>query len=188
MTFLRQLDQSEIGTGTYYRIRNDKTIELGYENTSSQKEYDNTRLIIDPTAMIIEGQEVFKCKVSWFSSNDRVSYSENSIYDEKTPYNIIVEFNIEKLLTNKEYYSFFMSELLDKERVLKYLEQGMENNSEFACGDYIGYIDYNDKGNLTRYFDKDVGHACHYLPEKVEERNKKTIYKNEYSENRGRIR
>lgn len=177
MTFLKELKENEIGIGTYFRIRKDDKVELGYEKLNIQKEYDNTRLIIDPISMIIDGQKAFRCKVSWFKSDDSVHFPKDekgiNRYDEKKSYNIIVQFDIEKLVTDKHYYEFFMEKLLDKERVLKYLEYGMIEEPEIKCGDYIGYIDYNEEGILKRYFDKRIGIRCHYLDEKQEARKQK---------------
>ena len=78
MTFLKELKGNEIGICTYYRIRNDNTIELGYEN-KLKEEYDNTRLIINPISMIICGQKTFRCKISWFNSSERVYFNKKSV-------------------------------------------------------------------------------------------------------------
>ena len=170
MTFLKELKGNEIGIGTYYRIRNDNTIELGYEN-KLKEEYDNTRLIINPISMIICGQKTSRCKISWFNSSERVYFNKKiSEYDQKYSYDIIVQFNIEKLFTDPNYYSFFMEQLLNKERIQKYLEYGMKENPKIKCGNYVGYIDYNEQGQLKRYFDEEIGTNCHYLEEKQEER------------------
>lgn len=180
MTFLEELGEKELGIGTYYRIRKDNTIELGYEN-KLKEEYDNTRLIINPISMIICGQKTFRCKISWFNSSERVHFNKKiSNYDERKSYDIIVQFNIEKLFTDKNYYAFFMEQLLNKDRTQKYLEYGMEENPTIKCGNYVGYIDYNEQGKLKRYFDEEIGTKCHYLEEKQEERIRYRNQKIEY--------
>ena len=197
MTFLKELKENEIGIGTYFRIRKDNTVELGYENLNSEEEYNNTRLIINPIPLKKENnRDTFRCKVSWFNRNDRVYFPKNKdgniMYDEKTSNNIIVEFNIEKLVTDKEYYEFFMEKLLNKERVLEYLEYGMKEKPKIKCGDYIGYIDYDEQKNLKRYFDEDFGIECHNLESKqIERNNKKTelliFYNNEIEKHKRAI-
>ncbi|MGM9850424.1 MAG: hypothetical protein ACI31V_05970 [Bacilli bacterium] len=197
MTFLKELKENEIGIGTYFRIRKDNTVELGYENLNSQEEYNNTRLIIDPIPIKKENKRsTFKCKVSWFNRNDKVYFPKdengNIGYDEKSSKNIIVELNIEKLVTDKNYYEFFMEKLINKERVLKYLEYGMIEEPEIKCGDYIGYIEYDEQGRLNRYFDEYFGIECHTLESKqIERNNKKTelliFYNNEIEKHKKAI-
>jgi hypothetical protein len=182
-TFLKELKENELGIGTYFRIRKNDTVELGYQSKLND-EYDNTRLIIDPIPLIINNQKTFRCKVSWFNSNDSVHFpKEGKEYDEKNSHDIIVQFDIEKLVTDKNYYMFFMEKLLNKERILKYLEYGMEENPEIKCGNYIGYIGYNEQGILKRYFDDIIGIKCHYLPEKIEERKHKKEIMLKYYDN-----
>lgn len=192
MIFLKQIKDNEIGIGTYYRVRKDNTVELGYQSDTG-KDYDSTRLIIEPYEKVIKNQTIYKCKISWFNSGDSVKFPKdkngNIRYDEKASSNIMVQFDLEKLVTDKKYFKFFMENLLKKDRVLKYLEYGMEEDPKVKCGDYIGYIDYNKDGKLKRYFDEDIGKECHNLPSKRRERKHKIevmlkYYNNELEKHR----
>ncbi len=196
MIFLKELKGNEIGIGTYYRIRKDNTVELGYQSDTG-KDYDSTRLIIEPYEKVIKNQTIYKCKISWFNSDDSVKFPKDkngrSKYDEKNSSNIMVQFDLEKLITDKKYYKFFMENLLKKDRVLKYLEYGMQEEPKIKCGDYVGYIDYNKEGKLKRYFDEEIGEACHNLPSKKRERKHKIelmlkYYNNEIEKHKKAIR
>lgn len=172
MIFLKELKDNEKSTDSYYKIRKDGSVELQCRSQKG-KEYNITNLIIDPIELLIDNQILYKCKVSWFN-DQTISPAGDTKYNKENPANIIIQFNLEKLVTDKKYFMFFMEELLDKKRVLKYLQYGMQENPVIECGNYIGYIDYDEKGYPTKYFDKDIAKQCHHLAEKEAERNQRT--------------
>ena len=168
MIFLKELKGNEKSTDSYYRIIKNGSVELQCKSKPGKK-YNITNLIIDPIELSIENQVLYKCKVSWFNDT-----SEKSEYNKENPVYIIIQFDLEKLVTDKKYFMYFMEELLDKKRVLKYQQYGMQENPTIECGNYIGYINYDKKGCLKKYFDKDIAKQCHRLAEKEAERKQRT--------------
>ena len=164
MIFLKELKEKETSTDSYYRIRKDGSVELQYKNKKGT-DYNITNLIINPNELLLDNKTYYKCKLSWF--NDKKTSNESN---KENSANIIVQFDLEKLVTVEKYFTFFMEELLNKKRVLKYSNYGMEEHPQIECGDYIGYIDYDEKGNLKKFFDKDIAKECHHLAEKESER------------------
>lgn len=172
MTFLKELKENEFITSDYYRMKDNK-IELGHYNEKNKMTPD-TLLVIDSNAMIIEDKKVFKCVVKYFNFKGWTWKLDKEILDQINDihaHNILVQFDIQKLLTDQKYYRYFMEELLDETRVMKYLQAGLEEEPKQKCGDYIGYIDYNEKGKLDKYFDVELGKQCHNL--KASERTKR---------------
>lgn len=135
-----------------YAVMNDGSIKLGYKENNNNLDYDTTELIINTNPMNIEGHILYNCLVSWYDS----SWKKKNEF-----FNIIVEFDKASLFGDEKYYNYFMSKLLSKERVMKYLKQGLSPNADIECGIYVGSVDYNDEGVLERHFYKEIGTICH---------------------------
>ena len=170
--FLKQLNAMEFSTQDYYRIRKNKHVELRHNNKNNVEKPD-TILVVDPIPIKIGNEYVFKCNVTYTNASENTSYNKEEEYFEygtKNSYDILLQLDREKLFTDKNYYKFFMEKLLEEKRVKKYLEMGKETNPKMKCGNYIGYIDYNEQGGLTKYFNIEVGEKCHSSKEKIKER------------------
>jgi len=64
-----------------------------------------------------------------------------------------------------------MKELLDKKRVERYLESGLQETPEHPCGEYIGGIRQTEKG-YGKFFSIIVGEASHNSESMVNKRQK----------------
>ncbi len=128
------------------------------------KFYDTTRLIVGRQPLNIEGHQVYNCAVSWYGHNDC------QIFDEKTGQldslraqeyrGVLAEIDLELLQTDHNYCNMVMNRLLDKKRVERYLENGLQETPEKPCGKYIGGIRQTEKG-YGKFFSTIVGKASH---------------------------
>lgn len=165
-TFLPKQKDQLFTFGTYYRIREDGTIELGYGMGSKEgRRHDNTRLLVDPNPIEINGQVVYQCTVMWFRMDDTVYIPKGSKYDDarRDKKKVLMGIDEQSVFTDRNYYSFMMEELLDKDRVERYAEMGLQEHPSQPCGEYVGYVGYKD-GQLTKFFSPNVGMECHNLP------------------------
>ena len=64
------------------------------------------------------------------------------------------------LQTDENYCSVVMRKLLDQKRVIKYLEDGLQETPEQPCGKYIGGVKPTEKG-YGKFFSLSVGRASH---------------------------
>ena len=64
------------------------------------------------------------------------------------------------LSVDENYCSVVMRNLLDQKRVLKYLEDGLQETPERPCGKYIGGVRPTEKG-YDKFFSLPVGRASH---------------------------
>ena len=137
-----------------YAIMNDGSIKLNYADSNGKVSlgYDITSLIINTNPINVEGHILYDCVVSWGDS-------KTGNFDEY--YNILVEFDKSLLFGDSKYYEYFMSKLLAKKRVMKYLSLGFDSKSETKCGLYIGCVEYDEDGKLKRCFYGNVGSKCH---------------------------
>ena len=73
---------------------------------------------------------------------------------------VLAEIDLELLQTDPNYCNMVMKELLDKQRVERYLESGLQETPEHPCGKYIGGIRQTEKG-YGKFFSTIVGKASH---------------------------
>ena len=133
-----------------YDFFDDGIVQVSYIDYLNKLDYNTTVLRINPVSNFIDGHTLYNCVVAWNLDN-----SNNPFY------NIVVEFDKELLLNDEAYCSYFMSKLLNKERVVKYLNNGLSNNPDFQCGIYVGGVSYNESGSLDRIFYKEIGRKFH---------------------------
>lgn len=139
-------------------------IEFYDKNPDFKKFYDTTRLIVSKQPVNIEGHRIYNCAVSWYGHNDC------QMFDEKTGQfdslraqdykGVLAEIDLELLQTDPYYCNIVMKGLLDKQRVERYLESGLQENPEIPCGKYIGGINQTEKG-YGKFFSTIVGQASH---------------------------
>lgn len=114
--------------------------------------------------MNIEGHQVHNCSVSWYGRNDC------QVFDEKTGKfdslraqeyrGVLAEIDLELLQSDPNYCHMLMKGLLDKQRVERYLENGLQETPEQPCGKYIGGVRQTEKG-YGKFFSTIVGKASH---------------------------
>lgn len=136
-----------------------------YDNDSDFKKfYDTTRLIVGRQPLNIEGHQVYNCAVSWYGRSDC------QMLDEKTGKldslraqdyrGVLAEIDLELLQSDPNYCNILMKGLLDKQRVERYLESGLQETPEQPCGKYIGGIRQTEKG-YGKFFSTIVGRVSH---------------------------
>lgn len=139
-------------------------VEFYDKNTDFKKFYDTTRLIVGRYPLNIEGHQVYNCAVSWYGSSDC------QMFDEKTGKfdslraqeyrGVLAEIDLELLQSDPNYCNMVMKGLLDKQRVERYLESGLQETPEKPCGKYIGGVRQTEKG-YGKFFSSIVGRASH---------------------------
>lgn len=182
-TFLKILKTTDFYTRkNYFRMRSNNQIELGHYSDKNKAKPD-TILFIDTNPIIIDGEKVFRCNVNYYNifedtlmlrTDGTIDFEEMHKRGANNTYDILVQIDINRLFKDEKYYNFFMEELLKENRVIKYLEAGLQEKPARKCGNYIGYIEYDKQGNLNKYFDIELGKKCHNLKENIEKRR---IYK-----------
>ena len=116
-------------------------IDFYDENADFKNFYDTTRLVINPNPVLTGEQGVYRCMVSWYGQSDCCILDPTTgEYDSPraTEYNdIFAQIDFSLLQTDKNYYNLLMKGLLNKKRVERYLNDGLQENPECPCGEYI---------------------------------------------------
>lgn len=146
-------------------------IEINHKNN---KEYldgsKNTRLIISKDSVKeVNGKSVYTCQVSHFDG--RMDKSKNEFKE------VLVTLNLDKL-QDEEYKRSVMEDLLPKDRVDKYLSEGMQDNPQIKRGNYLGQI---NEENGKKSFDTKIGQIVH---DSVEMNNKRNIQRQNKNNNK----
>jgi hypothetical protein len=136
-----------------------------YDNDRDFKKfYDTTRLIIGRQPLNIEGHQVYNCAVSWYGQNDcQILDKKTGLFDSLRAQEyrgVLAEIDLELLQTDPNYCNMVMKELLDKQRVERYLESGLQETPEQPCGKYIGGVRQTERG-YGKFFSTVVGRASH---------------------------
>lgn len=135
---------------------------------NDEKKYDTTKLEIDiDSKKIIEEKEVYKGQVSWYSSKDKKDINEVAVASSSAF--VTFDIDIYKIKNNKEYLDKVMTDLLEKNAVECFRDQGFQMKPQIKCGNYIGGIE-NETGKIM--FDKKIGENIHNSFEMVKERQK----------------
>lgn len=145
--------------------------------------YDTTRLMIKRSAIRLpNGAILEEAKISWRNNDDMNYIDENGREERITPdmQDIRVSIDFEKLYHDRAYQEVLMKGLLTKQRVSRYLNQGLEEVPENPCGNYIGEViqkeEKDEQGNIarryyTRGFNSYIGRMVHNLPDQIARRN-----------------
>ena len=139
-------------------------VEFYDEDSNFKKFYDTTRLIIDRQPLNIEGYLVYNCAVSWYGQNDCQMLNEKTgKFDSLRAQEyrgVLAEIDLEQLQSDPSYCIMVMKELLDKQRVERYLESGLQESPAQPCGKYIGGVSQTEVG-YRKFFSMAVGQASH---------------------------
>ncbi len=136
--------------------------------------YDITRLIINGKPININGHVLYDCDISWYGSTDAILLGpDGEKFGRRNEYkNILAEIDMGRMQTDSRYCQFVMRGLLNRKRVLRYLEKGLRDSPDIPCGKYVGGVRYLEGGKLDKFFSCDVGQAAHSSPEMVSMREK----------------
>lgn len=140
-------------------------VEFYDKNADFKKFYDITRLIIGQKPLNIEDHQVYNCAVSWYGHNDCETLDEETGKFESSRAHeyrgVLAEIDLDLLQNDPNYCNAVMKKLLDKQRVERYLENGLQEAPEKPCGKYIGGIQQTEKG-YAKFFSTIVGQTSHY--------------------------
>ena len=168
--------------------QSNELVEYELFNRDSNKFYDTTKVKISRKPLIVNGKEVYKLEVSWYGSSDAIYISSDGegYRGRRDDYeSVYAGIDLEKLQSDIGYLKFALEELLDQDRVQRYLKISEktipEINDEIArtgntriypCGRYVGGVKETDRG-FSKVFDPEVGRYCHELPEMQQQREEK---------------
>ena len=168
--------------------QSNELVEYELFNRDSNKFYDTTKVKISRKPLIVNGKEVYKLEVSWYGSSDAIyiSYDGEEYRGRRDDFETVYAgIDLEKLQSDIGYLKFALEELLDQDRVQRYLKISEktipEINDEIArtgntriypCGRYVGGVKETDRG-FSKVFDPEVGRYCHELPEMQQQREEK---------------
>lgn len=164
-------------SGSNFKVkRENNSIQLDFFNAEKRSEfYDTTRIILNDNAhSMISEEDVQTAYVSWYAENDTIEVLPGmGLTSRATDYKkVLVSIDTNLLLTDPQYRSIVMNSLLDEKRVERYLEQGLQDDPNVPCGNYIGGVRMTDKG-WRKYFSQSVGRIVHSMPENVSKRQEK---------------
>lgn len=161
-------------------------IEYYHQQKDFKQFYDVTRLIVDNKPTVLENEVVYNCKVSWYNQDDVVLLSpeyEGDSINARNYSEVLAQIDPNRLQEDEDYCSFVMRFLLDRKRVIKYLEDGLRDNPENPCGKYIGGVRKSEKG-YEKTFSPSVGRASHYSESMI---NSRKILKEKMQADRQRV-
>lgn len=137
--------------------------------------YDTVCLQIPDTQPVfnIFGTKVYNALVSWYGEDDAVPVNIPGLYHSlrrRDTRSIQLGLDFSKLSDSKYLKTLFYL-LLDQDRVEKYLENGLQENPEVPCGNYIGQLCYiPERGIYKKQFDPYIGDFSHNSTPQVERR------------------
>lgn len=146
------------------------------------QDYDTTRLMIKRySSRLPNGTMIEEAKISWRHNYDVIFLDENGREVRITPdmEEIRLKIDFEKLYQDLAYQEELMRGLLTKQRVIRYLNQGLEEEPEHPSGNYVGEVrlreERDEQGNIVkRYYGKvfssSIGKVVHNLPDQVARR------------------
>lgn len=164
-------------------------LKIDYKSNDYGKLDDATRLVVDTTPIEMpNGQKIYEAVVFWYNEENCVRLDENGrewYHEEKAvemmngkefefhtggaKIKLGIDFN---RLNDREYQKILMEQLLEQTRVQKYLNNGLKENPDMECGNYIGEIGINkDTGRYQKTFNPTIGKIVHNSKEQIEARN-----------------
>ena len=102
--------------------------------------YDTTRLIVNPVSINMGENQVLNGAVSWYGHDDAIyidNYGNEMKVGRRNEYRgVLTQIDLNLLQTDANYCYMVMKNLLNKERVEKYLSQGLEDNPQMPWWSY----------------------------------------------------
>lgn len=149
-------------------------VEFYDKEKDFKRYYDTTRLIVNRQPQNIGGRFVYLCAVSWYGQNDCKLFNKETgqfeNFKAKEYKYVLAQINLRLLRIDPNYCNMVMKELLNRQRVERYLERGLQETPEQPCGQYIGGI-MEKEGGYCKFFSTIVGQASHNSPIMVAQRN-----------------
>lgn len=135
--------------------------------------YDTTRLIIDNEITNMGETPIKQCRVSWYEKDGAIMFDRNGKdISRRAQYkDILADIDIRLLQTDSNYCTAVMKNLLNRTRVEKYMQDGLKEQPDVMCGNYVGGIKLIEN-QYKKYFDIQVGKASHNSLEMMNRRKR----------------
>lgn len=162
-----RVEQNELPFNVEFAVTPDGRLQVDfYDKKADFKQfYDTTRLIANPQPINSYGDKnVLNCNVSWYGINDAEMLDPRTGQEigRRADYRgVLAQIDLNLLQTDANYCYTVMKGLLDKKRVEKYLDRGLEETPDLPCGKYIGGIEQKEN-QYKKVFDPSVGRMSHY--------------------------
>lgn len=136
---------------------------VDHQSDDLKQFYDVTRLIINGNPINVNGHTVYDCDIAWYGSTDAIYFGPRGeeLGRRNDFKNILTEIDMGRIQTDRNYCQYVMRQLLNRKRVLSYLEKGLTDSPDIPCGKYVGGVRYLENGNLEKFFSVDVGKIAH---------------------------
>lgn len=169
----------------YYTHDKKLAIEFEEYDADFKQFYDTTRVIINSIPSFINNSAVYGCKISWYDSQDAEIFdNDGNDISRRTDYNdILAQIDPVRMQQDLAYCKYVMKSLFAKSRVERYLEQGLIDNPNLPCGNYIGGVRDKDDCTLGKFFDANIGKAIHQSESMV---NKRAEHKRQEQDRKNR--
>lgn len=161
---ISQMDNKQFFVAEYYS-----------GNSKSKKFYDTTRLVVDTVPSKVNGVPVYSAYVAWYGQNDCVYLGDNGkdMGRRNQFTEVKLQLDMQKLYRDPRYQRILAEGLLDQNRVQRYMKDGLSENPERKCGNYIGGIGITpNTGNYCKVFNTNIGRIIHDSPTMVATRQK----------------
>lgn len=166
----------------------DMQIEFEDKRPKVGQTYDTTRLVISKNPFRLANDAIVaNAKVSWYDSNAMMWNGQSETMDAGIYTGVWAEVNYDLLQRDENYCVSVMKELLDKNRVTKFIENGMKDYPETPCGKYIGGVGVTRDGEYCPTFSGYVGQLAHNTPLMINRRSEHKAKMQAEANKQGRI-
>lgn len=160
---------------TTFKPTQDGRLQVDFfdRNAEFSKFYDTTRLIVNGNPIKISGHDVYECMVSWYGDSDcQMLNKETGEFESLRACdyrNILAQIDLDLLQTNPDYCKQVMKNLLDRRRVERYIDTGLQEKPNHPCGNYIGGVIETEQG-YRKYFSQTIGERVHNSTQMIRKR------------------
>ncbi|MDD7022921.1 MAG: hypothetical protein PUI29_10195 [Aeromonadales bacterium] len=159
-------------------------VEFYEKNPKYGQFYDTTRLILDGEQLNILGHKLQKCKISWYGQDDTIMFDKKTGKEmgRSVDYReILTEIDENMLMSDSNYCEAVMKKLLNMKRVTEKLNNGLQENPDVPCGNYVGCIKKTENG-YQKFFARPIGEIVHNSQEMKEKRLRYREQKEKYKQ------
>lgn len=147
-----------------FSATNDGRLQVDFNelNADFKQFYDTTRLIVGGKTSIVNGQKIESALISWYGISDAIMYDrDGKEFGRRASYEeILLGIDIQRLQNDYNYCVAVMKGLLNKNRVDRYIRDGLQEKPEVECGNYVGEIIQED-GKYKKAFRGEIGQIVH---------------------------
>lgn len=157
-----------------------------YDAHRNFRKYSNTTRVIINRERVVKDRKLFDCMVAWWKQDNPEDEEEITQKRQSASYeHVIAGIDPEKMITDVEYLRFVMRNLLEENKVKRYIEIAMIPEEAFKrqeychlkpCGRYVGEV-ITENNMITKIFSNDMGRILHSSLEMENERRRVIEYR-----------